>query len=118
AGCRSGDPARPHRGAPHGRLRRRRGGRARAGAVRSWDARLDAGRRVGIARRHAGARAGRARHAADGVTPAGAVDERMSFDLRKLASATTGLCAFLNLYSPQALLPELAAEFGVGPAQT
>jgi len=51
------------------------------------------------------------------VTPAGAVDERMRFDLRKLAVATTGFCAFLNLYSPQALLPELAAEFGVGPAE-
>src|SRR5262249_61317421 len=41
----------------------------------------------------------------------------MRFDLRKLAVATTGFCAFLNLYSPQALLPELAAEFGVGPAE-
>jgi predicted MFS family arabinose efflux permease len=41
----------------------------------------------------------------------------MSFDLRKIAVATTGFCAFLNLYSPQALLPELAREFGVGPAE-
>src|SRR5262249_24084856 len=41
----------------------------------------------------------------------------MSFDLRKLAVATTGFCAFINLYSPQALLPELAQEFGVGPAE-
>jgi predicted MFS family arabinose efflux permease len=40
----------------------------------------------------------------------------MSFDPRKLAVATAGFCAFLNLYSPQALLPELANEFGVGPA--
>jgi YNFM family putative membrane transporter len=41
----------------------------------------------------------------------------MSFDPRKLAVATTGFCAFVNLYSPQALLPELAREFGVGPAE-
>jgi YNFM family putative membrane transporter len=40
----------------------------------------------------------------------------MSFDSRKIAVATTGFCAFLNLYSPQALLPDLAEEFGVGPA--
>jgi predicted MFS family arabinose efflux permease len=38
----------------------------------------------------------------------------MSFDLRRLAVALAGYCAFLNLYSPQALLPALAAEFGVG----
>src|SRR6266545_279720 len=42
----------------------------------------------------------------------------MPLDLRKLAVATTGFCAFVNLYSPQALLPELAREFGVGPAET
>ncbi len=41
----------------------------------------------------------------------------MPLDLRKLAVATTGFCAFVNLYSPQALLPELAREFGVGPAE-
>src|SRR5262245_3101232 len=41
----------------------------------------------------------------------------MPFDPRKLAVATTGFCAFINLYSPQALLPELASEFGVGPAE-
>jgi len=39
----------------------------------------------------------------------------MPIDPRKIAVATTGFCAFLNLYSPQALLPELAREFGVGP---
>jgi YNFM family putative membrane transporter len=41
----------------------------------------------------------------------------MPIDPRKLAIATTGFCAFLNLYSPQALLPELAREFNVGPAE-
>ena len=41
----------------------------------------------------------------------------MSFDPRKLAVATAGFCAFINLYSPQALLPELAREFGVGPPE-
>jgi predicted MFS family arabinose efflux permease len=38
-----------------------------------------------------------------------------SFDLRGLAVATAGFGTFINLYSPQALLPELAAEFHVGP---
>src|SRR5262245_2726992 len=41
----------------------------------------------------------------------------MSVDPRKTAVAVAGFCAFLNLYSPQALLPELAREFGVGPAE-
>jgi MFS transporter, YNFM family, putative membrane transport protein len=41
----------------------------------------------------------------------------MQFDLRKIAVATTGFCAFLNLYSPQALLPELAREFSASPAE-
>jgi MFS transporter, YNFM family, putative membrane transport protein len=40
----------------------------------------------------------------------------MAFDVRALAIATTGFSAFVNLYSPQALLPELAREFGVGAA--
>jgi len=40
----------------------------------------------------------------------------MSRDLRLFAIATAGFCAFLNLYSPQALLPELANEFHVGPS--
>jgi predicted MFS family arabinose efflux permease len=41
----------------------------------------------------------------------------MSVDLRQVAIAVAGFCAFLNLYSPQALLPALAREFGVGPAE-
>src|SRR5437764_4493271 len=40
----------------------------------------------------------------------------MVFDHRKAAVAAAGFCSFLNLYSPQALLPELAREFGVGAA--
>src|SRR5262245_153028 len=50
------------------------------------------------------------------MTPFIGVQNQMSFDSRKIAIATAGFCAFLNLYSPQALLPELAGEFGVGPA--
>src|SRR6266849_5638921 len=41
----------------------------------------------------------------------------MHLDFRKIAVAVAGFCAFLNLYSPQALLPELARELGVGPAE-
>jgi MFS transporter, YNFM family, putative membrane transport protein len=41
----------------------------------------------------------------------------MAFDTRSLAIATAGFCAFVNLYSVQALLPELAQEFGVGAGQ-
>ena len=36
---------------------------------------------------------------------------------RQLAIAFAAVSAFLNLYSPQAVLPLLAAEFGVGPGQ-
>jgi MFS transporter, YNFM family, putative membrane transport protein len=39
----------------------------------------------------------------------------MARDFRPLAIATAGFTAFVNLYSPQALLPELSHEFGVGP---
>ena len=41
----------------------------------------------------------------------------MAFDLRRLAVALSGFCTFLNLYSPQALLPELSREFGASPAE-
>jgi len=41
----------------------------------------------------------------------------MAVDPRKIAIAIAGFCAFLNLYSPQALLPALAREFGVGAAE-
>jgi predicted MFS family arabinose efflux permease len=41
----------------------------------------------------------------------------MAFDFRSLAIATAGFAAFVNLYSPQALLPELAREFGVGAGE-
>jgi YNFM family putative membrane transporter len=36
---------------------------------------------------------------------------------RNIAVAAAGFFAFLNLYSPQALLPQLAREFGVGAAE-
>src|SRR5208282_6705532 len=40
-----------------------------------------------------------------------------SFDIRSIAVATAGFAAFVNLYSPQALLPELAREFHVGAGE-
>ena len=43
-------------------------------------------------------------------------DCEMAFDHRKTAVAAAGFCSFLNLYSPQTLLPELAREFGVRAA--
>jgi len=41
----------------------------------------------------------------------------MAFDVRALAIAAAGFSAFVNLYSPQALLPELSREFGVGAGE-
>jgi len=41
----------------------------------------------------------------------------MRLDPRKVAVATAGFCTFVNLYSPQALLPALARELGVGAAE-
>lgn len=41
----------------------------------------------------------------------------MAFDRRSFAVATTGFCAFVNLYSVQALLPALARDFGVSAGQ-
>src|SRR4029450_3206937 len=41
----------------------------------------------------------------------------MAIDSRKVAVATAGFCTFLNLYSPQALLPALSREFAVGAAE-
>jgi MFS transporter, YNFM family, putative membrane transport protein len=41
----------------------------------------------------------------------------MTFNFRALAIATAAFTAFVNLYSPQALLPELAGEFHVGPGE-
>lgn len=42
----------------------------------------------------------------------------MRLDRVSLAVATAGICTFLNLYTPQAILPSIAAEFGVTPMQT
>lgn len=41
----------------------------------------------------------------------------MKFDLRPFAVALAGFCSFVNLYAPQALLPELAREFEATAAQ-
>jgi MFS transporter, YNFM family, putative membrane transport protein len=41
----------------------------------------------------------------------------MALDRRSLAVVTAGFAAFINLYSPQALLPELARQFGVGAGE-
>src|SRR6202140_2776681 len=41
----------------------------------------------------------------------------MAFDPRPLGVATAGFCAFVNLYSPQALLPQLASEFHVSAGE-
>src|ERR1700691_4247284 len=41
----------------------------------------------------------------------------MAFDIRSLAIATCGFCAVVNLYTPQALLPELSQEFGVSAGE-
>jgi YNFM family putative membrane transporter len=41
----------------------------------------------------------------------------MAFDIRSLAIATAGFCAFVNLYTPQALLPELSQEFDVSAGE-
>ncbi|HZC57942.1 MAG TPA: MFS transporter [Xanthobacteraceae bacterium] len=40
-----------------------------------------------------------------------------SYDLRSLGVAVAGFSAFVNLYSPQALLPELSREFHVGAGE-
>ncbi len=42
---------------------------------------------------------------------------KAKLDLRNLGVATAGFAAFVNLYSPQALLPELAREFHVGAGE-
>jgi MFS transporter, YNFM family, putative membrane transport protein len=41
----------------------------------------------------------------------------MAVDFRSLAVAAAGFTAFVNLYSPQALLPELSHQFGVGAGE-
>src|SRR5438128_10693459 len=41
----------------------------------------------------------------------------MLVDPRQFAIAIAGFCTFLNLYSPQAVLPALSHEFGVGVAE-
>jgi len=40
-----------------------------------------------------------------------------NFAVRRLAVGLAGYCAFINLYSPQAILPLLSTEFGAGAAE-
>jgi predicted MFS family arabinose efflux permease len=42
---------------------------------------------------------------------------RHSFAARQLAVGLAGYCAFINLYSPQAILPLLSEEFGAGAGE-
>ena len=42
---------------------------------------------------------------------------RPNFTARQLAVGLAGYCTFINLYSPQAILPLLATEFGAGAAE-
>ena len=42
---------------------------------------------------------------------------RHPFAARQLAVGLAGYCAFINLYSPQAILPLLSEEFGAGAAE-
>ena len=43
---------------------------------------------------------------------------RRSADYRTIAVATCGFASFVNLYSPQALLPELAQNSASAPARS
>jgi MFS transporter, YNFM family, putative membrane transport protein len=45
------------------------------------------------------------------------VAHRSKFSARQFAVGLAGYCAFINLYSPQAVLPLLAREFGVTAAE-
>ena len=40
-----------------------------------------------------------------------------NFAVRRLAVGLAGYCAFINLYSPQAILPLLSVEYGAGAAE-
>ena len=42
---------------------------------------------------------------------------RSKISVRQLAVGLAGYCAFINLYSPQSILPLLSREFGVGAAE-
>ena len=42
---------------------------------------------------------------------------RSGFSARQLAVGLAGYCTFINLYSPQAILPLLSGEFGTGAAE-
>src|SRR5579872_2317781 len=42
---------------------------------------------------------------------------RFSISTRQLAVGLAGYCTFINLYSPQAILPMLSGDFGAGAAE-
>ncbi len=46
-----------------------------------------------------------------------AAPQDRNFATRRLAVGLAGYCAFINLYSPQAILPMLSNEFGAGAAE-
>ncbi len=46
-----------------------------------------------------------------------AAASRSNFNVRQLAVGLAGYCTFINLYSPQAILPLLSEEFGAGAAE-
>ena len=59
------------------------------------------------------AKAARGCYAVADATPAFSV-----MNAARLAVGLAGFCAFLNLYSPQALLPQLAERIHVGAARS
>jgi YNFM family putative membrane transporter len=50
-------------------------------------------------------------------SPMNAAAQRSRFSARQLAVGLVGYCTFINLYSPQAILPLLSDEFGAGAAE-
>jgi MFS family permease len=44
-------------------------------------------------------------------------EPRFGLTARQWAVGLAGFCTFINLYSPQAILPLLAIEFGAGAAE-
>src|SRR4029078_12255321 len=51
------------------------------------------------------------------MTPAPSRSLAKKQTLAQIAVAVAGFCAFINLYSPQAILPLLSSEFGTSAAQ-
>src|SRR5262249_35331324 len=116
-----GGRAREPRAAPRGvpRRRSRRAGRARVGArARRFPFGRPGRARAGGPRSRPapGGPGGRVRRHREHGRGGAAGGEGMNLDRRRVAVAINGFCTFLNLYSPQALLPELSREFGATAA--